>query len=295
MIGWDPAGPVGGAATLAGEASVVLPLAVAFALFCHRFLDPLSALAANAVATAALLGAAEPLLSLLDSRQATPDLLASLGVHLRSPPFGHVTVTARAPLSKRYPSASVAPRGQSCRPGHGVRALVRTRDVNPTPISRANTRTGSRASMPAPGSPRAKSTSSTSTTPRLARCGGAQAPHRVAPSRTDGSARSRRSGRLCRSSGRATLLSWIRLSTGSGRPRRRDRAAPGSRERCVEPLALIDSSIGHSESRSPVSVSNTWTWCGSVVTWIVSPLATESRWETRTMMLFGVPSTPLVP
>jgi hypothetical protein len=75
VIGWAPAGPIGWSATVAGEASVVIPLVVVFALLCHRFLDPLSALAGNAVATAASLGAAGLLLSLLESRQVTPVLL----------------------------------------------------------------------------------------------------------------------------------------------------------------------------------------------------------------------------
>ena len=75
VTAWAPAGPIGRSATAAAEASVVIPMVVAFALLSHRFLDPLSALAMNAVATAASLGAAEMLGSLLNSQQATPELL----------------------------------------------------------------------------------------------------------------------------------------------------------------------------------------------------------------------------
>ena len=51
----------------------------------------------------------------------------------------------------------------------------------------------------------------------------------------------------------------------------------------------------HATSRSPVAVSNTCTWSGSVVTWIVSPFWCSRRASTRTTMLSGVPPTSLVP
>ena len=57
----------------------------------------------------------------------------------------------------------------------------------------------------------------------------------------------------------------------------------------------VQAFLGQSLSRSPESASKTWTLRGSVVTWRVSPFLTESRAETRTITLLGVPSTPLVP
>ena len=62
------------------------------------------------------------------------------------------------------------------------------------------------------------------------------------------------------------------------------------------PRSAAGSGVSQSERRSPVSVSNTWTFFGSVVTWIVSPFLTESRaLLTRTITLPGVPSTSQVP
>ena len=54
-------------------------------------------------------------------------------------------------------------------------------------------------------------------------------------------------------------------------------------------------SPAQSESRSPVSVSKTCTWRGSVVTWIRSPCLTVPRAVTRTITWAGVPSTSQVP
>ena len=56
-----------------------------------------------------------------------------------------------------------------------------------------------------------------------------------------------------------------------------------------------DGSATQSERRSPVSVSKTCTFFGSVVTKIVSPLCTVSRAEIRTTTLLGVPSTSQLP
>ena len=75
-IGWQLAGPITGAATLAGQVSVVVPLVVALAVLCDRVPDRLSASTATAFATALSLGAAEPLLAMLDSRQSSSALLA---------------------------------------------------------------------------------------------------------------------------------------------------------------------------------------------------------------------------
>ena len=63
----------------------------------------------------------------------------------------------------------------------------------------------------------------------------------------------------------------------------------------VDPGPKLAGVNSQSERRSPVSVSKTCTWCGSVVTKIVSPLCTVSRAEIRTMTLLGVPSTSQVP
>ena len=59
--------------------------------------------------------------------------------------------------------------------------------------------------------------------------------------------------------------------------------------------ASHDPSAGQALSRSPEAASKTCTWCGSVVTWITSPLCTVSRPFTRTITWLGAPFTPLVP
>ena len=74
-IGWHPAGPIIGAGALSAEVAAALPLVVAFALLCDRLPDKLAALVATALATAVSLGAAEPLLALLDGGSISPRLL----------------------------------------------------------------------------------------------------------------------------------------------------------------------------------------------------------------------------
>lgn len=58
---------------------------------------------------------------------------------------------------------------------------------------------------------------------------------------------------------------------------------------------LAHSPEAQAESRSPVPVSKTWTWWGSVVTWMRSPFWQASRVLTLTTMVLGVPSTSQVP
>jgi hypothetical protein len=91
VTAWAPAGPIGRSTTAAAEASVVIPLVAGFALLSHRFLDPLSALAANAVATAASLGAAE----LLDPTVVTDD-------HPTSHDHRGPNSTSNSPPSKQH-------------------------------------------------------------------------------------------------------------------------------------------------------------------------------------------------